>query len=78
MKLLYSGCGVNLNNSVPTTCINDMIAELNQETGQKLRKISLEKYFALVFTQLEKLLNSVQEGGIDMVFDLYYKYWLHK
>lgn len=55
-----------------------MIAELNEETGKKLPKISLEKFFALIFTQLEKLLEAVQEGGLDMIFDLYYKYWLHK
>lgn len=55
-----------------------MIAEINEEAGQKLPKLSLEKYFALVFTQLENLLNTAQNDNIDVVFDLYYKYWLHE
>lgn len=55
-----------------------MIAEINEEAGQKLPKLSLEKCFALVFTQLENLLNTAQNDNIDVVFDLYYKYWLHE
>ena len=75
---MLTGCALNLSNSLPTTCVNDMIDEMSKSIGKKLPKLSAEKYFALVFTQLEKLLDDVQRGGIDTVFDLYYKYWLHK
>lgn len=67
-----TGCGVNLLNSDPTTCISDLIAKNN---GTK--KPTFEKYFALTFNELEKLYNQVQENGIQQLLDLYYKFWLH-
>lgn len=72
------GCGVNLNNSLPTTCINDIIIEHNKNTNDGLKTLSDEKYFAAIFTELERLLNQVQNGNVDIIFDLYYKYWLHR
>uniref|UniRef100_A0A2S2NYB8 Biotin--protein ligase n=2 Tax=Schizaphis graminum TaxID=13262 RepID=A0A2S2NYB8_SCHGA len=71
------GCGVNLNNSLPTTCINDIIIEHNANSHNQLNTLTYEQYFATVFTELERLLNQVQNGNVDIIFDLYYKYWLH-
>lgn len=71
------GCGFNLNNKVPTVCINDMITELNKASGKKIPLLSQEKYFAGVFSQLEKLLLLIELGQQDKVLELYYKYWLH-
>lgn len=71
------GCGVNLNNSLPTTCINDIIVEHNATTHSDLKTLTFEQYFGVVFTELERLLNQVQNGNVDIIFDLYYKYWLH-
>lgn len=54
-----------------------MIEELNQEMGGKFEKLSYEKYFALVFTELESLIDQINAGKQDEVIELYYKYWLH-
>lgn len=69
---------MNLNNSLPTTCINDIIVEHNTKFHSNLNTLTFEQYFGAVFTELERLLNQVQSGNIDIIFDLYYKYWLHK
>lgn len=67
-----------MNNTMPTTCINEMINEMSKSTGQKISKLSSEKYFAIVFNKLEYLLDTIEKQDLDMIFDLYYKYWLHK
>ncbi|XP_050436553.1 biotin--protein ligase [Adelges cooleyi] len=77
MAICTIGCGVNLNNSLPTTCINDVIEEHNANTQNNLSTLSPEQYFGAVFTELERLLNQVEQGNVDIIFDLYYKYWLH-
>nr|CAD7202941.1 unnamed protein product [Timema douglasi] len=73
MTVCNIGVGMNLDNNVPTTCINTLLREL------KLAPLSLEKFLALVFTKLEKLLVTLEKGssGVDQVRQLYYKYWLH-
>jgi len=76
-----SGLGVNLDNRIPTTCINEVIAQFSSMASaphEKLAPLSREKLFALTFTQLEHLLNAVQAGHIQRVLDLYYSYWLHR
>ena len=77
LKPFFIGCGFNLNNKLPTLCLNDMIEELSKQSGRKIEKLSFEKYFALVFTELERLLYLVETGHQDQVIELYYKYWLH-
>ncbi|XP_039288576.1 biotin--protein ligase isoform X2 [Nilaparvata lugens] len=69
--------GLNLSNKEPTTCINDMITELNKKTGSSIASLSHEKFFAIVFTELERIVDLVQNGQIEDVISLYYKYWLH-
>ncbi|XP_012528696.1 biotin--protein ligase isoform X2 [Monomorium pharaonis] len=71
------GAGVNLSNSKPTTCINDTILQYNQKYGTKLEMFSYEKYLALVFNEMESLLDAVQSGNTENFYKLYYKYWLH-
>ncbi|KAG8273301.1 hypothetical protein J6590_023815 [Homalodisca vitripennis] len=71
------GCGFNLDNKFPTVCINDMITQLNKASGQKLPLLTKEKFFAIVFNQLEKLLLMIELGEQDKVLEMYYKYWLH-
>jgi biotin--protein ligase len=59
------GLGVNLDNRIPTTCINEMIAQFSSMASaphEKLAPLSREKLFAITFTQLEHLLNAVQAG----------------
>lgn len=71
------GCGVNLDNSNPTTCINDIIRKINADKGTSLKTIPYEVYFADVFNELERIYRIVQSGNLDYFYDLYYKYWLH-
>ena len=78
---VISGLGVNLDNRKPTTCINEIIAQLSSMASaprEKLAPLSLEKLLAVTFTQLEILLNAVQAGQVQQVLDLYYSYWLHR
>ncbi|KAI4485519.1 hypothetical protein M0804_007024 [Polistes exclamans] len=72
-----AGVGVNLSNSTPTCCINDLIAEYNKKHKTKLPALSYERYFALVFSEIEYLLDIVQSGNMDYFFQLYYKFWIH-
>lgn len=39
---LYAGCGVNVSNSEPTDCINDVIARHNQRLGTTLALLRKE------------------------------------
>jgi biotin---protein ligase len=71
--ILNVGCGVNLSNSTPTTCVNDLI----RQHGAKLAELTDEQYFATIFNAIEKLFDRVQGGDFDTLYKLYYKYWLH-
>ncbi|GLV38483.1 Holocarboxylase synthetase [Carabus blaptoides fortunei] len=71
------GSGTNLSNSLPTTCINDIIIKHNQLKGTALKTLSFEKYLALVFTEMERIYDIIQAGNIEYFYNLYYKYWLH-
>ncbi|KAH0951438.1 hypothetical protein HN011_009394 [Eciton burchellii] len=71
------GAGINLSNNKPTTCINNLIEQYNQKYHKKLLKFSYEQYLALIFNELENLLNIVQDNNMQHFYNLYYKYWLH-
>lgn len=72
------GCGINLNNSKPTKCINDIITEYNLRNGSNLPSLKYEKLFAIIFNEIEKLIYSVQTGELNNFYQIYYKLWLHK
>lgn len=74
----FTGCGINLNNNNPTTCINDVIKRYNDQNKTELKLIGYEGFFAMIFNEIETLYNGVQNGQTDYLFDLYYKYWLHR
>lgn len=72
------GVGFNLNNSIPTTCVNDMIKAYNIKNNTKLPYLDYECFFANVFNEIEELLYVVQtHSDFDYLYDLYYKLWLH-
>ncbi|XP_048478124.1 biotin--protein ligase [Plutella xylostella] len=72
------GTGVNISNSSPTTCINDIIARHNEENGTNLAPISIEKFIARYCSQLERILEYLDtDGGVDAFLEQYYQYWLH-
>ncbi|XP_059610986.1 uncharacterized protein LOC132257934 [Phlebotomus argentipes] len=73
------GCGFNLDNSNPTLCLNDLIREQNVQTKGKLPLLHYERMLALMFNEIERIFNTVQDGspGLDYLYELYYKFWLH-
>lgn len=71
------GCALNVNNSNPTLCINDLIKDYNRNYNKNLSLLEYEKTFAQIFTEIEKLLERVQNGDLALLYELYYKYWLH-
>ncbi|KAG5672279.1 hypothetical protein PVAND_002417 [Polypedilum vanderplanki] len=71
------GLGVNLSNSIPTTCINDLIKEYNKKHSGNLKELSYEKTLAIIFNEIESILNRIQDGDINHLYELYYACWLH-
>lgn len=66
------GCGINLSNSEPTLCINDLITSLGVR-----KSLPLEDFLAIVFNEIERIYETVQEGNLDYLYELYYDHWLH-
>nr|XP_019533306.2 biotin--protein ligase isoform X1 [Aedes albopictus] len=72
------GCGVNLSNSKPTMCINDLIEEYNRLEHTNLPPLGYEETLAQIFNEIENLFLTVQEKhDLQDLYNLYYKYWLH-
>lgn len=71
------GFGVNVNNSNPTICINDLIAKFNKEEGTELKPLTADCLIARTVTVLERLIDIFQEKGPNGVLPQYYKYWIH-
>ncbi|XP_053671871.1 biotin--protein ligase [Anopheles nili] len=72
------GVGLNLSNSKPTLCLNDVIAQYNAKHTTVLPLLSYEKTFALIFNKLEELYDSVQNEGVEKLQNEYYRHWLHQ
>ncbi|XP_026672843.1 biotin--protein ligase [Ceratina calcarata] len=71
------GIGFNLFNTEPTICIKDIINEFNRTFGKNVKMISYEQYFAIVFNEIERWLDVMQSGDVDLFLDAYYEYWMH-
>lgn len=71
------GVGFNLSNSIPTTCVNDLIKTYNLKNNTELPELEYECFFAAVFNEIEELIDIVQTGDLEYLYDLYYKLWLH-
>uniref|UniRef100_F6UEY9 Holocarboxylase synthetase n=1 Tax=Ornithorhynchus anatinus TaxID=9258 RepID=F6UEY9_ORNAN len=74
---ILAGFGVNVSNSNPTVCINDLIEEHNRKHAGGLPPLHADALIARTLTALEGLLDAFQARGPDGVLPLYYKYWLH-
>lgn len=68
---------MNLSNSIPTTCINDLIADYNKKNGKNLPLLTYEKALSLVFNEIEVLFERIQSGDLQYLYDMYYNCWLH-
>ncbi|XP_041462136.1 biotin--protein ligase-like isoform X1 [Lytechinus variegatus] len=71
------GIGVNVSNSVPTTCINDLIHKHNEEKRTSLNPVTMEMVIARSITEMEKMINAFQEKGVESFLPVYYRRWLH-
>lgn len=71
------GIGFNLDNCVPTTCLNELIKSFNIKHSTNLPYVGYEQFFANVFNEMENLIDIVQTGNMAHLFDLYYQNWLH-
>ncbi|XP_055545845.1 biotin--protein ligase [Wyeomyia smithii] len=74
------GCGLNVNNSSPTGCIDDLIREFNAKNNTNYPCLRIEQTLALIFNEIERLYDAIQCGEVDMqhLYDLYYENWLHQ
>lgn len=72
------GCGINLDNEKPTICINDMIREYNHANQKKLPLLKYEQFIAMVFNEIEHLIEMVQQGDYEKFYKLYYDIWMHR
>ncbi len=73
--MLFSvGVGVNLDNRLPTMCIN---RALREATGDDKAAIPREAFLAEVFNSLELVLDDYQRGGQERLKKEYYSHWLH-
>jgi biotin--protein ligase len=72
------GIGVNLDNSEPTTCINDMIEQRNMVSNMALRKLNREQLLARILNEMEDLVKDFQESGPKSFLEKYYLRWLHR
>ncbi|XP_018611037.2 biotin--protein ligase isoform X2 [Scleropages formosus] len=74
---LLVGCGFNVDNSNPTICINDLVAQHNRQWGSTLELFSTSQLIARSISKLEKLIDTFQDMGPHGVLPLYYKRWVH-
>lgn len=65
--VLVAGAGVNISNSNPTTCVNDV--------GSK--RISMELATALIMSRIEDMWGVFEKSGFNEYLDDYYDAWLH-
>ncbi|XP_028414623.1 biotin--protein ligase-like [Dendronephthya gigantea] len=71
------GIGVNLDNSEPTSCINDMIQQHNVASNMALRKLSREQLLARILNEMEDIVQVFQRDGPKQFLTKYYQRWLH-
>ncbi|XP_029405948.2 uncharacterized protein LOC105225980 isoform X1 [Bactrocera dorsalis] len=71
------GCGINLDNEKPTTCINSIIVKYNQTNRTNIPILKYEEFIALTFNEIENILEKVKSGDFDYFYELYHEHWLH-
>lgn len=79
MAVCNVGLGLNMSNSTPTTCVNDLITAYNMKHSTKLPLLTFEKTLAIIFNGIEELLNKIQNNNdLEYLYQEYYKHWLHR
>jgi biotin--protein ligase len=74
----FIGTGINVSNSLPTTCINDIIkAKWAEDDTSPPPKVTIEQVIARTVSELDALVKLFERQGVDIVKDLYLEHWLH-
>ena len=68
---IFFGCGINVNNSFPTTSLNNLIHSSN------LEPISIEELIAETLNKLDYLLTLVEKEGPEPIKQFYIEHWIH-
>lgn len=74
---LLIGCGVNVSNSAPTVCVNDLIRRHNTDRGLSLEPLSCGLVIGRAISLLDTYVRDFQRHGPDAVLPKYYSRWLH-
>jgi len=69
----FIGCGINVSNSSPTSCINDFIKKLDP----KREPLSSEQVVARAVSELDSLVKMFERKGVDSIKELYLRHWIH-
>ncbi|GMR34751.1 hypothetical protein PMAYCL1PPCAC_04946 [Pristionchus mayeri] len=67
------GIGINVSNSLPTTCLNDMLPDNSSESAN----FSIEEVVAMTLNKFEHFVKVYEIKGQAAFLEHYYKYWLH-
>ena len=74
---LIAGCGVNVTNSDPTKCINDLLTQHNSSHDTVLQPVTVEQLIGLSVSKMEQLIDLFQTHGKEAFLEIYYSRWLH-
>ena len=80
--IIVIGCGINLDNKQPTTCVNELIQQHNENieatNGKvKLKELRKETFLALIATYFEKYMDVLLTRGFEPLKANYINSWLH-
>jgi len=75
--IINIGCGLNLDNALPTISVNQLIDNQEPPSSRVSTKISREEYLASVLNNLEILLDKFIHGQSCDVIQAYHQVWLH-
>eukprot|EP01135_Chromosphaera_perkinsii_P002002 Nk52_evm49s215 gene=Nk52_evmTU49s215 len=75
--VLLTGCGVNLSNAEPTSCINQAIRCAIRNGNTSIKEFSKEELLAIIMNTFGDLFSVFKNSGFQPLLDKYYKRWLH-
>lgn len=76
--IVVIGCGLNLNNTDPTICINDYIKEFNKVEGTNLECFDQEEILGRIMNKFEEFYQILLKKGFNKELEsIYYNRWLH-
>ena len=69
---------MNVSNSSPTICINDLIQLHNRQQGDNLAPVTTEQVIARTVSEIERLIEIFQIEGVENFRQMYYERWVHR